>query len=255
MAQGDSFRLSGTPNVARAFSFHRAYMRGSIFVSVRIKEKEAGFAMGRCSRRISSPSRQGRSGLTAHFVPYAGSEGYSPVAYLPQVAAALVARALDLDFVPTFYLMRFAGLAALTGLIAYAIAMVPDLAWAFLAISMLPAAISGRSVIDADGSALAAAMVVTALWLRGILSPRLQILGRQSFWMMSCALTRRVSRFVLVGLMPLRGMPARRWHLLALTILPAISSRCFGASAAEPTRRRGGWSKLPVRIWTRSIRL
>jgi hypothetical protein len=32
------------------------------------------------------------------FVAYAGSEGYSPVAYLPQVAAALMARALDLDF-------------------------------------------------------------------------------------------------------------------------------------------------------------
>jgi len=203
----------------------RLYEGFDFFESVRIKEKEAGFSYGPVfqayfSRRPATvdPDR------SPTFVPYAGSEGYSPVAYLPQVAAALAARALDLDFVPTFYLMRFAGLGALTGLIAYAIAMVPNLAWAFLAISMLPAAIYGRSVINADGSALAAAMVVTALWLRGILSPELHILGRQSFWMMLCALTKAPNLvFVLLGLMPLRGMPARRWHLLALTILPAIA--------------------------------
>src|SRR6266851_5953673 len=203
----------------------RLYEGFDFFESVRIKEKEAGFSYGPVFRAYFSrqPARAD-SDRPPTFVPYAGSEGYSPVAYLPQVAAALVARALDLDFVPTFYLMRFAGLAALTGLIAYAIAMVPNLAWAFLAISMLPAAIYGRSVISADGSVLAAAMVVTALWLRGILSPQLHILGRQSFWMMLSALTKAPNLvFVLLGLMPLRGMPARRWHLLALTVLPAIA--------------------------------
>ena len=129
--------------------------------------------MGRRSRHISVAAPPGQTlDRPPTFVAYAGSEGYSPVAYLPQVVAVLVARALDLDFIPTFYLMRFAGLAALTGLIAYAIAMVPNLAWAFLAISMLPAALYGRSVINADGSALAAAMVVMALWLRGILVRR-----------------------------------------------------------------------------------
>ena len=54
--------------------------------------------------------------------------------------------------------------------------------------------------------------------------PQLHILGRQSFWMMLCALTKAPNLvFILLGLMPLRGMPARRWHLLALTILPAIA--------------------------------
>ena len=203
----------------------RLYEGFDFFESVRIKEKEAGFSYGPVFRAyFSRRPATVDSNRPPTFVPYAGSEGYSPVAYLPQVAAALVARALDLDFVPTLYLMRFAGLAALTGLIAYAIAMVPNLAWAFLAISMLPAAIYGRSVINADGSALAAAMVVTALWLRGILSPQLPILGRQSLWMMLGALTKAPNLvFVLLGLLPLRGLPARRWHLLALTILPAIA--------------------------------
>ena len=133
----------------------RLYEGFDFFESVRIKEKEAGFGYGPVFQAYFSrrPARAD-SDRPPTFVAYAGSEGYSPVAYLPQVVAALVARALDLDFVPTFYLMRFAGLAALTGLIAYAIAMVPNLAWAFLAISMLPAAIYGRSVINADGSAL-----------------------------------------------------------------------------------------------------
>jgi uncharacterized membrane protein len=203
----------------------RLYEGFDFFESVRIKEKGAGFRYGPVFRAYFSrlvPALDSDRGST--FVPYAGSEGYSPVAYLPQVAAALFARAFDLDFVSTFYLMRFAGLAAFTGLIAYAIAMVPNFAWTFLAIAMLPAAIYGRSVINADGSALAAALVVTALWLRGIQSPQLHILGRKSFWMMLCALTKPPNLvFVLLGLMPLGGMPARRWHLLALTILPAIA--------------------------------
>ena len=203
----------------------RLYEGFDFFESVRIQEKEAGFAYGPVFRAYFNrrPARVDLERVPT-FVAYAGSEGYSPVAYLPQVAAALMARALDLDFVATFYLMRFAGLAALTGLIAYAIAMLPNLAWAFLAISMLPAAIYGRSVINADGSALASAMVVTAFWLRGILLPQLHILGPQSFWMMLCALTKAPNLvFILLGLMPLRGMPGRRWHLLALTILPAIA--------------------------------
>jgi uncharacterized membrane protein len=214
----------------------RLYEGFDFFESVRIREKEAGFRYGPVFRAyFSRPPVTGDSDRRPTFVPYAGSEGYSPVAYLPQVAAALVARALDLEFVPTFYLMRFAGLAALTGLIAYAIAMVPNLGWAFLAIAMLPGAIYGRSVINADGSALAATMVVTALWLRGILSPQLHMLGRQSLWLLLCALAKAPNlAFVLLGLIPLRGIPARRWHLLALASVPAIAGAAlwsFGSGA------------------------
>jgi uncharacterized membrane protein len=203
----------------------RVYEGFDFFESVRIKEKEAGFSYGPVFRDYFNRRPAAvDADRPPTFVPYAGSEGYSPVTYLPQIAAALMARALDLEFVPTFYLMRFAGLAAMTGLIAFAIATVPKLAWAFVTIAMLPAAIYGRSVINADGSALATAMIVTTLWLRGILSPQLHILGRQSFWMMLCALTKPPNLvFVLLGLMPMRGRQARRWHLLALTILPAIA--------------------------------
>jgi hypothetical protein len=153
------------------------------------------------------------------FVPYAGSEGYSPIAYLPQSAAALVARALDLDFLATQYLMRLAGLIAITGMLAVAVALVPALAWPLVVIAILPAALYGRSVISADGTALAAAMMVTALWLRGMLNPGLRQAGPQSLWLALGALTKPPNlAFVLLELIPLR----RRWRLLALTVVPAL---------------------------------
>jgi uncharacterized membrane protein len=153
------------------------------------------------------------------FVPYAGSEGYSPIAYLPQSAAVLVARALDLDFLATQYLMRLAGLIAITGMLAVAVALVPSIAWPLVVVAMLPGALYGRSVISADGTALAAAMMVTALWLRGTLNPELRQAGRHSLWLALGALTKPPNlAFVLLEFIPLR----QRWRMLALTIVPAL---------------------------------
>jgi uncharacterized membrane protein len=119
--------------------------------------------------------------------------------------------------------MRFAGLFALTGVIAHAIAIVPTVRWAFVAIAMLPAAFYGRSVVNADGSALAAAMMVTALWLRGAIGPLRQAPGWQSLWMVFNALTKAPNvTFVLLELRLLaqhRGL----WRL-ALIVLPAIAA-------------------------------
>ena len=221
------------PGVYEGFEF---------FESVRTREKEPGFRYGPVFKdylgRLPAAVDANRPPT---FVPYAGSEGYSPVAYLPQVAAALMARALDLEFIPTLYLMRFAGLAAMTGIIAFAIATVPELGWALLTIAMLPAAIYGRCVINADGGALATAMVVTTLWLRGVLSPPRHAPGRRSFWMTLCALTKPPNlAFVLLELMPRVGTPARRWYLPVLTILPAVAGAVlwsFGSGADTATWR------------------
>ena len=157
------------------------------------------------------------------FVPYGGSEGYSPIAYLPQSAAALVARALDLDFLATQYLMRLAGLLAISGTIAAAVALMRPLAWPLVVIAMLPAALYGRAVINADGSALAAAVMVTVLWLRGMLNPELHHAGRQSFWMALGVLTKPpIVAFVLLALISLGS--ERRWRVLALMTVPAITA-------------------------------
>jgi uncharacterized membrane protein len=104
-----------------------------------------------------------------------------------------------------------------------AITMAPQLGWALVAIAMLPAALYGRAVINADGSAVAAAIMVTALWLRGLASAHVHMPGRQAFWLMLCALTKPMNvTFVLLELSALLNR-ARRWPLFALTVLPAIT--------------------------------
>ena len=171
--------------------------------------------------KLEQSSRMQTDAVT--FRPYAGSEGYSPLAYLPQSLAALLAQSAGLDFVGTIYLMRFLGLIALTTVFAYAIAMTPCLRWAFVAIAMLPAAIYGRSVINADGAALASTMVVTVLCLRagfGLKDPP----GRRAVWMAICALTKPPQlAFVLLEAMsrPLRGLP-QHWRAMAIVVLPAV---------------------------------
>jgi uncharacterized membrane protein len=191
------------------------------FESVRVKEKDRAFAYGPVFRTYFAREQiSDASERPPTFVVYGGSEGYSPIAYLPQAAAALVARVLDLDFLSTLYLMRFAGLAGLTALIAYAISTVPNLAWSFLAISMLPAALYGRSVINADGSALAGAMVVIALWVRISISQQLSRMNLQSFWMALCALTKPPNLAFILLFPPSTKRPP--WHLLAARSVPAM---------------------------------
>jgi hypothetical protein len=190
IAQGDLVpSLRDVHNRKGLFIPPRLFEGFDFFESTRIKEKEVGFRYGPVFEAYSKRAAVRIDSDQPHsFVPYAGSERYSPVAYLPQAAAALVARGLDLGFLPTLYMMRLAGLFVLTSVIAYAIAIVPNLSWAFFAIAMLPAAIYGRSVINADGSTLATALVVTALWLRGILSSQLTMPRTQSLLMTLCSL-------------------------------------------------------------------
>jgi len=221
----------------------RLYEGFEFFESVRVKEKGTGWlGYGPVFQAyFSHQSAPIDSDPPPVFVPYGGSEGYSPVAYLPQVAAALAARALDLDFVATLYLMRFAGLAAMTAMIAYAIAISPQLAWTFVTIAMLPAALYGRSVVNTDGSALAAAMLVAALWLRGFSSPHGHQPGQLSFWMMFSALTKPTNlAFVLLGLM----IPARRWPAVALTTLPAIGMALFWS--VQSGADSGAWRMVEI---------
>jgi uncharacterized membrane protein len=221
-----SFRLAAMPRDARGlFLPAHLYDGFDYFESVRVREKKAGFGYKPVFQAyLNRQPFATNSDRPPTFVPYGGSEGYSPVAYLPQIAAALLARALHLDFVATFYLMRFTGLAAMTALIAFAIATVRQIAWPVLAIAMLPAAIYGRSVINADGSALATALVVTALWLRGILFPQLLVPSRLSFWLTLSALTKPTNLvFVLLGLMTPLGLSTRCWRMILPTILPAIA--------------------------------
>lgn len=162
-----------------------------LFETSRYKIKDPGFTyrdvFSQYLRRRAEPAADDEAPV---FVLYAGSEGYSPVPYVPYTAAILVARGFGLDFLGMLYLMRFAGLAATIALAALAIALVPRLGWAFLAIAMLPAAIYGRAVVSADGTALALAMAAAALCLKRAQGRDFGHLPQHAVLMTLCALAK-----------------------------------------------------------------
>jgi uncharacterized membrane protein len=160
---------------------------------------------------------------TAVFVPYAGSEGYSPAAYLPQAAAALVARAAGLGFVSTFYLMRLAGLALMTAVIVYAVARTPSLKWSFATIAMLPSTLYGRAVVNADAAAFAFSLVVVAVFLRAVSGLPTGTPGTRSGWMLLCALS-KPPNLAFVLLEWLRPRTAGSWRVAAVATLPALAA-------------------------------
>ena len=107
------------------------------------------------------------SDRAAIFAPFAGTEGYTPIAYLPYIAAATIGGLLRLDVPDLLLVMRLFGLAAFTAMAAYAIRVSPVLKWAFVLIAMLPVSLYNRSVLSADGAALSSALVITGLCLSG----------------------------------------------------------------------------------------
>jgi uncharacterized membrane protein len=178
------------------------------------------WALPEAERKAGSPvTRQ-----DAVFVAYEGSEGYTPIPYLPYVPAAALARAMGLDFPSTLYLMRVSALIVTTVIIAYAIAIVPHFAWAFLCIGLLPAALYGRAVISADGVTLACAMAATAIALRAASGARPQQWIEQSFWMTLAALSKPPT-FVVLLLVLMRGSMKEllsRWRTASLIVLPGL---------------------------------
>lgn len=159
------------------------------------------------------------------FVPYGGSEGYSPAAYLPQAGAAVVAQGFGLGFLETFYLMRLAGLLGMTAVVAYAIKLTPALKWPFVAIAMLPSALYGRAVINADAAALAYSLVIVAMFLRLIVGAPMVTRSARAVWLLLCVLS-KPPNVVFVLLEWLSHSPAflrRRFWYLAAATLPALA--------------------------------
>ena len=153
---------------------------------------------------------------------YEGGEAYSPVSYLPAIAAIWVAQLAKLGFLATLYLMRAASLLAYTAVTAVAIARVPYLPWAFVAIAMLPSSIYGRSVVSADGAALATCLTVTALALRAA-AGWAGGAWRRSLWMALCALAKPPQlAFVLLEAMARPWRDRRHWRVAALAVVPAL---------------------------------
>ena len=158
------------------------------------------------------------------FMPFAGTEGYHPVAYIPYIIAGAIGRALGLEFPDLLLLMRLFGLVAFTAAVAYAIAITPVLKWAFVLIALLPVAIYNRSVLSADGAALCSALVITALCLSAVYKSVAAPVWQRSLWMTLGALSKQPQIvFVLLELMvyPLKEL-RRCWSRVAIVVLPSL---------------------------------
>jgi uncharacterized membrane protein len=207
----------------------RLYHDFELFESSRYKIRDANFSYRDVFLEYRHRSDQGTVERLPVFVLYSGSEGYSPVPYIPYVMAALMARATKLDFLGTLYLMRFTGLAVLTAVAAMAIAMMPYLRWAFVCIAMLPAALYARAVISADGAALASVMVVVALCVRSTRRVDAPPVLEQAAWMAVCVLSKPPQiAFTLLATMrrPFRELVAD-WRALAMIVLPGCIIALF----------------------------
>ena len=137
--------------------------RGDWFARYRDEGIRYGQVMAEYHDMIGA--RDDQAEQTPVFAPFAGTEGYSPVAYAPYILAAAIGRLLSLDLPELLFLMRFLGLVVFTAVTAYAIAVTPTLQWAFVLIAMLPVSLYNRVVLSADGAALSYALVITALCL------------------------------------------------------------------------------------------
>jgi uncharacterized membrane protein len=181
----------------------------------------------RHSRRVAQDTRP------PVFVVYQGSEAYSPASYLPYIVAAPIGRALGLDFLGLFYLMRIAGFIAMTAVAAYAIAIVPHLKWTFFLIAMLPSALYGRTVLGADGAALSFTLVGTALCLRSAYGLNGRRIWERAAFMTLCGLSKPPQvAFLALEFMahPLRELP-RHWRAVALVMLPSLILTALWAAA------------------------
>src|SRR3979411_953021 len=161
---------------------------------------------------------------TPVFAPFAGTEGYSPVAYAPYILAAAIGHRLSLDLPELLFLMRFLGLVVFTAVAAYAIAGTPALQWACVLVAMLPVSLYNRVVLSADGAALSYALVITALCLRAAWNPSDGRVWERSLWTQMSVLAKQPQiAFVLLELMSgrLREL-LRRWKSIAIVVLPGV---------------------------------
>jgi uncharacterized membrane protein len=190
---------------------------GEVFARAREQGVRYGQIMAKYSKLADMLGEE-----TEQFAPFAGTEGYNPVAYIPYIVAAAIGRLLRLDFPGMLLLMRFFGLLAFTAVMAYAIAVTPALKWAFMLIAMLPVSLYNRTVLSADGAALSYTLAITALCFSAARKPAAGKVWERSLWMTLCALSKQPQVvFVLLELMVSR-LKESRWSSLAIVVLPGL---------------------------------
>ena len=207
------------------------------------RTREEGVRYGRIMAEYRDTTRASgdEAAQAPVFAPFAGTEGYSPVAYAPYIIAAAIGRLLGLDLPELLFLMRFVGLVVFTAVTAYAIAVAPALKWAFVLIAMLPVSLYNRVVLSADGAALSYALVITALCFRAAWNA-LRRAGLGALAMDDAVRTRQAAADCLRPV----GVDGRPSQGTAATLEQHCDRRAAGR---YPVAAMGGGSSADVAAW------
>jgi hypothetical protein len=187
------------------------------------QSRQDGLRYGQIMQMHQQRSGTARSEIPkeAVFMPFAGSEGYSPAAYIPYIVGEKIAGWLRLEFPSRLILIRLIGLIAFTSVAAYAIRIVPFLKWQFVLVALLPVSLYNRSVLSADGAALCTALVVTALCCWAVSQLGKGRIWERSCWVTVCALTKQ-PQIVFVAMELMTGPLTARWKQRALVLVPSL---------------------------------
>jgi uncharacterized membrane protein len=212
----DSVDGEGRKGLWMPAAIHRDF---AFFEQARVSEKKDGFSYAAVFAEFGRRPTPADADRAAVFVRYEGSEGYSPIAYLPHTVGAMAAGGLGLDFLSTFYLARLAGLIGATAVTALAVHLAGPLGWAFFAVAMLPSALYGRAVVSADAMTTATALMVAALLLRAARG-RTDPPARRGLWLFLCVLSKPPNIVFALPELFRRGWPTwTTWAVLAPAVI------------------------------------
>lgn len=112
---------------------------------------------------------------------------YSPLSYIPQAAALLVARVFDMPILWMSYIARISVLIAYVGMIALAIRLLPIRKWALVGVALLPHSITHVTNPGADYMLLGLAAILVAIVVRSITIPKRQLAVENKLFLIGLA--------------------------------------------------------------------
>lgn len=176
--------------------------------------------------------------------------GYSPVAYLPHIAALWLVKMFDVGALVHLYAVRLASLGGYLLLAWFAVSRAARLQWIFLCLGLMPMSLTQAAGVSGDGMVVGTALVFFALLSKGALSPDARLSRVDLCTLFVCvvalAMCKTIYVLVAVALPVLRWQgkyaALRRWGFPLLTLVPAVAAywswsylnRDLGAGQSSP---------------------
>ena len=119
------------------------------------------------------------AGGRREFFDFPSGAVYSAVPYAPAALFIAIGRLLGVSTLVLLYLGRIGNLLAVVGLLTLAVRRMPTHAWMLAAVALLPVTVFQAAMISADGVTIALALLVLALALDLVATPRGEVTNRR----------------------------------------------------------------------------